>query len=201
MQGKVLGFGSSSLLQVQGLPTSCRKVVGSVKTADWMDNRSSLRRVGGAKDYILNITQWCSNIMRSLVEWLQDGAKFSEKFGCPMLSSSFYFFLEIVAEQWTKSTLFIMSRWLLKQHFLAQLPTSCISVLLWHSASLFWLWNLMFASRCLGVRLSVPLCRPLSALCLGPCLLICTGTFKDEMKVTVISLFHFEEAIDFVCWL
>jgi hypothetical protein len=69
-----------------------------------MDNRSSLRRVGGAKDYILNIAQWCSNIMRSLVEWLQDGAKFSENFVCPMLSSSFYFFLEIVAEQWTKST-------------------------------------------------------------------------------------------------
>jgi len=30
MQGQVLGFGSSSLLQVQGLPTTCRKVVGSV---------------------------------------------------------------------------------------------------------------------------------------------------------------------------
>jgi hypothetical protein len=69
-----------------------------------MDNRSSLRRVGGTKDYIQNIAQWCSNIMRSLVEWLQDGAKFSENFVCPMLSSSFYFFLEIVAEQWTKST-------------------------------------------------------------------------------------------------
>jgi hypothetical protein len=69
-----------------------------------MDNRSSLRRVGGAKDYIQNIAQWCSNIMRSLVEWLQDGAKFSENFVCPMLSSSFYFFLEIVTEQWTKST-------------------------------------------------------------------------------------------------
>jgi hypothetical protein len=59
----------------------------------------------------------------------------------------------------------------------------------------------MFVRRCLGVRLSVPPCRPLSALCLGPCVLICTGTFYNEIKLTLISLFQFEEAIDFVCWL
>jgi hypothetical protein len=69
-----------------------------------MDNRSSLRCVGGTNDYILNIAQWCRNIIRSLVEWLEDCPKFSENFVCPMLSSSSYFFLEIVAEQWTKST-------------------------------------------------------------------------------------------------
>jgi hypothetical protein len=36
MQGKVLGFGCSSLLQAQGLPTSCRKVVGSV-SGQWIE--------------------------------------------------------------------------------------------------------------------------------------------------------------------
>ncbi len=75
-----------------------------LRTVDWMDNRSSLRCVGGTNDYILNIAQWCRNIIRSLVERLEDCPKFSENFVCPMLSSSSYFFLEIVAEQWTKST-------------------------------------------------------------------------------------------------